>query len=59
MLSLLHERGIDTGDWEDRGKHFADLYIAAPREEYPLLKERMMAASEEREASRMAGYIRR
>jgi hypothetical protein len=59
VLSLLHERGIDTGDWEDRGKHFADLYIAAPRKQYPLLKERMMAASEEREASRMAGYIRR
>ncbi|MHC4668767.1 MAG: hypothetical protein ACYTFD_10205 [Planctomycetota bacterium] len=59
VLSLLHERGLDTGDWEDRGKHFADLYIAARREQYPLLKERMMAASEEREASRMAGYIRR
>ena len=59
VLSLLHERGIDTGDWEDRGKHFADLYIAAPRELYPLLKERMMEASEEREASRMAAYIRR
>ena len=42
VLSLLHDRGIDTREWEDRGKHYADLYVAAPPRQYSLLQERMM-----------------
>jgi len=41
VLSLLHDRGIDTGEWEDRGKHHADLFIAAPPEQFSGLLECM------------------
>ena len=59
VLSLLHDREVDTSGWEDTGKHFADLFIAAPREQFPLLKARMMETRSEHVGSRMAGYIRR
>ena len=41
MLRVLHDRGLDTQDWEDRGKLFADLFIAAPEKQFALLLERM------------------
>jgi len=41
VLSELHDRGIDTSGWEDRGKHYADLYVAAPPEQLGVLLERM------------------
>lgn len=41
VLSLLHDRGVDTRDWEDCGGHYADLFIAAPPQQFPLLLERM------------------
>jgi len=60
VLSVLHGKGIDTAGWEDQGKHFADLLIAAPPTQFPDLMERMISArSEHREASSAAGYIRR
>ncbi|MFQ5506230.1 MAG: hypothetical protein ACE5F1_15780, partial [Planctomycetota bacterium] len=60
VLSLLHDRGIDTREWEDRGKQYADLYIAAPAERFSLLLDRMNETRAERESeSAMAGYIRR
>lgn len=43
VLSLLHDRGIDTEQWEDRGKHYADLYVAAPAEQFSLLIEHIRA----------------
>ena len=60
VLSVLHENGIDTKGWEDQGKHFADLFIAAPSGQLPDLMDRMISArSEHRESSSSAGYIRR
>ena len=41
VLSLLHDRGLDTGEWENQGKHYADLFIAAPPEQFSRLLERM------------------
>jgi len=43
VLSLLHDRRIDTREWEDRGKHFADLFIAAPPEQFSKLRDQMNA----------------
>jgi len=43
VLSLLHDRKIDTRGWEETGKHFADLYIAAPKEDFSDLLDRMSA----------------
>lgn len=59
VLSLLNERGVDTEGWEDRGKHYADLFVAARPDQFDLLKEHMIRASEECQASREVGYIRR
>lgn len=41
VLSILHGRDIDTRGWEDRGKQYADLLIAAPAQQFSLLSERM------------------
>jgi carnitine O-acetyltransferase len=41
VLATLEQRGIDTEGWEDRGKHYADLYVAAPAEHFGLLVDRM------------------
>jgi SAM-dependent methyltransferase len=38
---VLHERGLDTREWEDRGKQYADLFIAAPRGQFERLLKRM------------------
>lgn len=59
VLSLLHDRGIDTREWEDRGKHFADLYVAAVPERLPATIERMIATSTSCRRSRGGAYIRR
>lgn len=42
MLSLLRDRGLDTTEWEDHGKLYADLFIAAASEHFPLLRDRMI-----------------
>lgn len=60
VLSLLHDRGIDTREWEDRGKLYADLYIAAPGDQFSFLLERMRETRSECESeSEMVGYIHR
>ena len=60
VLSLLHDSGIDTREWEDRGKQYADLFIAAPPQQCSLLLERMSQTRSERDSeSEVAGYIRR
>jgi len=60
VLSLLHDRGIDTRDWEGHGKQYADLFIAAPPGQFSLLLERMSETRSERDCeSEPAGYIRR
>ena len=60
VLSELHDRGIDTSGWEDRGKHYADLYVAAPPEQLGLLLERMRDTRLERDGElEFVGYIQR
>ncbi|RMH44769.1 MAG: hypothetical protein D6689_01690 [Deltaproteobacteria bacterium] len=60
VLSLLHDRGIDTRQWEEGGRLYADLYIAAPAEHFSLLLERMRETRSELEAGSVeASYIRR
>ncbi|MFQ5931091.1 MAG: hypothetical protein ACE5MM_01655 [Nitrospiraceae bacterium] len=43
VMELLHDRGLDTHGWEDQGKLFADLFIAAPQKQFSALLERMKA----------------
>ena len=49
VLALLHKRGLDTRGWEDKGTMFADLFVAAPQKQLPLLLNRMKATRLERE----------
>jgi carnitine O-acetyltransferase len=41
VLKILHDKNIDTSEWEDRGKMFAELFVAAKTEHFPGLLERM------------------
>lgn len=41
VLSILHDKGIDTAEWEDQGKLFAELFIAAKPGHFPALLKRM------------------
>lgn len=41
VLKTLHDKGIDTSEWEDQGKQFAELFIAAKRDHFPELLEKM------------------
>jgi hypothetical protein len=60
ILSLLHERGIDTREWEDGGKQYADLFVAAPSAQLPLLIERLEEARAQNNGdSEAVVYIRR
>jgi carnitine O-acetyltransferase len=44
VLKILHDRGIDTREWEDRGKQFAELFIGAKPHHFPELLEKMNEA---------------
>ncbi|MGA6994020.1 MAG: hypothetical protein WBX50_08995 [Candidatus Deferrimicrobiaceae bacterium] len=60
VLSLLHDRKIETREWEDRGKHFADLFIAAPPEQFSKLRDQMVATrGKYPSGAAVTGYIRR
>lgn len=60
VLSLLHDRGIDTTGWEDRGKLYADLFIAGRGEAFSELFGRMTQTRSQLEnGSEALGYIRR
>ena len=60
VLALLHQKGIDTYGWEDQGKQFADLYIAARPENFDALFERMRSIrSAVANGSGATSYIRR
>ncbi|MGH7142760.1 MAG: hypothetical protein ACREJ2_01340 [Planctomycetota bacterium] len=47
MLTMLHDRGIVTRDWEDQGKMYADLYIGAPRDQFAALSQRMRGVEQQ------------
>ena len=59
VLRVLHEQGVDTREWEDEGRHYADLYIAAPTaEQFADLLERMQHIQLQfEEQADPAGYI--
>ena len=60
VLSLLYDRGIDTCEWEREDKHYADLFIAAPPQQFSQLLERMRETLSAREGEpEVVGYIRR
>lgn len=60
VLSLLHDRGIDTREWEGRGKHYADLFIAAPPLQLPRFLEHMNATRSRSDSRSLEpGFIRR
>lgn len=41
VLEMLHQRGLDTRGYEDDGRHYANLYIATPPDQYHLLEQRL------------------
>ncbi|MCK4601254.1 MAG: hypothetical protein KAU28_02230, partial [Phycisphaerae bacterium] len=61
VLRILHGKGLDTQEWEDEGRHYADLYIAAPTaEQFADLLERMRHVQGQcEEQAEPAGYIQR
>ena len=40
VLKILHDKRVDTSAWEDRGKQFAELFIAAKPDHFPELLEK-------------------
>ena len=60
VLSVLHQRGVDTSSWEDGGAHYADLFVAAPPEQHAILLDRMVQTRDEiEEHSSEPAYLRR
>lgn len=60
ILDLLHNRGLDTSGWEDEGKQYADLYIAASPKQYSKLLDCMNEQRRECDGgSQTIPYIRR
>ena len=41
VLKILHDKSIDTREWEEQGKQFAELFIAAKPHHFPELLEKM------------------
>lgn len=41
VLDMLHQRGLETRGYEDDGRHYANLYIATPQDQYHLLEHRL------------------
>lgn len=60
VLSLLHDRGVETREWEEQGKLYADLFVGGPPEQLPVLRDRMAAVRVgSRKVAGAAVYIRR
>ena len=59
VLRILHDKSIDTSEWEEKGKQFAELFIAAKPDHFPELLDKMNETrpmSEHEESQRIA-YI--
>ncbi len=41
IINILHNKGISTEGWEDKGSLFADLFVAAPPEQMPEFLEKL------------------
>lgn len=59
ILSVLHDRKVDTTKWEDKGKLFADLYVAATKDEIEVVRERMIQTANKLSLSEPTSYIQR
>jgi|GEM_PF-848971 len=60
VIDLLNRHGVDTREWEARGRHYANLYVAAPSEQFDLLRNRMAEVRTELDGEPEAvGYIQR
>lgn len=59
MLSILHNCGIVTEGWEDGGKLFADLFVAAPPDQVHKVLERMNAITLQCQKNDEITYISR
>jgi len=42
VLDILHDKNIDTRGWEEEGRLFAELFIAARPDHFPALLDKMM-----------------
>jgi hypothetical protein len=45
ILKILHQKGVDTSEWEDSGKLFAELFIATKSEYFQELYEKIKDAN--------------
>lgn len=59
VLAAVRARGLDPTGWEDQGKHFADLYVAAPPEQADLLLDRMIRTRDDVAGQAAPSYLRR
>ena len=60
VSKVLHDRKINTLEWEDVGKIYADLYVAASPDEIGILQSRMVQINNERPSKeQMSSYIKR
>lgn len=41
VSKILHDKGIDTSEWEDQGRQFAELFISAKPDHFMELLEKM------------------
>ncbi len=59
VLRILHDKSIDTSEWEEKGKQFAEMFIAAKPDHFSELLDKMNEThlmSEHEESQRIA-YI--
>jgi carnitine O-acetyltransferase len=42
VVQILRDKGLDTGTWEERGKQYSELFIAAKPDHFPDLLETML-----------------
>lgn len=52
VLSILHDKGIGTSEWEDQGKQFAELFVAARPDHFAELLETMVQTDSLRAADK-------
>ena len=59
VLKILHDKRIDTGEWENQGKQFAELFVAAKSDHFPELLKKMNETSSKcaRDESEGNAYI--
>ena len=51
VLRLLDSRGLDTREWEQDGRYYADVYAAGREDDFPVLLKKLAAARQSDEES--------